>query len=80
MGPSILKDDRLISMIQADVLRLAVERKFNSLEKPKQFCLLLEPFSVENEILTPTMKLKRNVAKQIYKAEIERMYTAGPWK
>jgi len=42
---------------------LAVEAKFNSLEKPCQLMLLKEPFTIENEFLTPTMKMKRNVAK-----------------
>lgn len=67
MGPGLLSDDKLIGLIAADVNRLAIEKKFNSLEKPKQFTLILDPFTVENDILTPTMKLKRNIAKAIYK-------------
>jgi len=55
---------------------LAVEAKFNSLEKPCQLMLLKEPFTIENEFLTPTMKMKRNVAKQMLKAEIEELYKA----
>lgn len=50
------------SDINADLKRLADENKFNSLERPKQLILTMDPFTVENEILTPTMKLKRNVA------------------
>ena len=53
---------------------LAVEAKFNSLEKPCQLMLLKEPFSIENEYLTPTMKMKRNVAKNMLKAEIDELY------
>jgi long-subunit acyl-CoA synthetase (AMP-forming) len=34
----------------------------------------LEAFSVENDMLTPTMKLKRNVAKKVYDEEIEKTY------
>jgi len=41
---------------------LADGAKFNPLERPKQIVLMLEPFSVENDMLTPTFKLKRNVA------------------
>jgi len=55
---------------------LAVEAKFNSLEKPCQLMLLKEPFTIENEFLTPTMKMKRNVAKKMLEAEIEELYKA----
>ena len=46
-----------------DFTRLANENKLNGLEKPKQITLLEEPFSAENGLFTPTMKLKRNIAK-----------------
>lgn len=49
------------------MLRLASENKFSSLEKPKELILKFDPFTVENDLLTPTMKLKRNIAAQIYK-------------
>lgn len=67
-------------MINKDILRLAGENKFNSLEKPKNFTLLVDPFTIENDLLTPTMKLKRNIAVQMFKTDIDRMYAAGPWK
>ena len=54
---------------------LAIEAKFNTLEKPAQMWLLKEPFSIENEFLTPTMKMKRNVAKQKLKNEIQELYS-----
>ena len=50
-----------------DFTKLANESKFNGLEKPKQITLLEEPFSAENGLLTPTMKLRRNVAKDHFK-------------
>ena len=73
-----MKDENLIQMVLADVHRLATVNKFNSLEKPKQITLLLEPFTIENDILTPTMKLKRNIAKIKFQKEIDAMYVAGP--
>jgi long-subunit acyl-CoA synthetase (AMP-forming) len=30
--------------------------------------------TIENDILTPTMKIKRNVAKIVYKQQIDEMY------
>jgi long-chain acyl-CoA synthetase len=55
---------------------LGRERKLNSLEKPKKIYMSSDPFSVENDILTPTFKLKRNVAKKVYQSQIDEMYTA----
>ena len=75
-----LKSDSLKAKIQEECLKLATENKLNSLEKPKQFHLLVEPFSIENELLTPTMKLKRNVAKKQYEEVIGQMYAAGMFK
>jgi len=58
-------DTTLRQMIYKDMIRLADANKFNSLEKPKQIYLLKDPFS-QDELLTPTMKLKRNIAKQYF--------------
>ena len=38
--------------------------------------LLLEPFTVESDILTPTMKLKRNVARKVFADQITKLYAA----
>ena len=45
------------------MMRLATEKKLSSLEKPKQFILYPEAFSMDNNLLTPTFKLKRMQAK-----------------
>jgi long-chain acyl-CoA synthetase len=35
-----------------------------------------DEFSIDNDLLTPTFKLKRETAKVVYKSEIETMYAA----
>lgn len=55
-------DQALKQLVYDDLCSLAIANKFNSLEKPKQITLLIEPFSQDNDILTPTMKIKRNIA------------------
>jgi len=63
-----------------DILKIAKENKFNSLEKPKQIHLVFDPWTPEMDILTPTLKLKRNVARDIYADEVNALYEAGPIK
>lgn len=46
---------------------LAKSNKLSGLEKVKKIHLIDEPFSIENDILTPTFKIKRNIAKNIFK-------------
>lgn len=48
--------------------------EFGKIEKIKQFQLLTEPWTLENRALTPTLKMKRKVIKQLHEAEIMAMY------
>ncbi len=43
-------------------------------EKIRDFRLVFEPFTVENELMTPTMKLRRRAIEAVYSALIEEMY------
>ena len=62
----LCESDDLRREISAEMQRLASEKKLSSLEKPKQFILYNELFSLDNNLLTPTFKLKRNVAKSFF--------------
>jgi long-chain acyl-CoA synthetase len=53
----------------------AKEHSLTSLEKIKAVFLSPEPFSVDNNIVTPTMKTKRNVARTYFKDAIEKLYS-----
>jgi long-chain acyl-CoA synthetase len=55
-------------------MTLANLNKLNSLEKPKQITLLAEPWTPESGMLTPTMKMKRNIGKERLDKDIKRMY------
>ena len=57
---------------------LAKANKLSGLEKIKKLHLVLEPFSIENDLLTPTFKIKRNVAKNVYQDAILAIYESGP--
>jgi long-chain acyl-CoA synthetase len=52
----------------------AREYNFTSLEKIKKVHLTSTPFTVENDLITPTFKIKRGNAKKAYATQIEAMY------
>jgi long-chain acyl-CoA synthetase len=54
--------------------QLGRANKLSGLERPKDLYLTADPFSVENNILTPTFKLKRNVGRDVYKPQIDELY------
>ena len=62
-------------LILEDMNRLATENQCSSLEKPKAVHLVADPFTVDNDILTPTFKLKRNIAKNVFQSQIDKMYS-----
>lgn len=55
---------------------LAKSNKFNSLETVRKFVLSKTPFTVDNEMLTPTMKLCRNKIADFFKDDIDKIYNA----
>jgi long-chain acyl-CoA synthetase len=54
-----------------------VNRGLASFETVKYFRVLPEPMSVENGVLTASLKVKRRVVEERYKRQIEEMYTGG---
>ena len=71
-----LTNKELIQTIYDDCMELAAANKFNSLEKPKQVMLLGDPWTEVNEFLTPTFKMKRNIAKIRLAKEIDELYNS----
>lgn len=51
-----------------------VNRALSTIEKVRRFVVAPEPFSIENGMLTPTLKIKRHVIGARYGAELERLY------
>jgi long-chain acyl-CoA synthetase len=74
----ICKSEKLKNMIIEDIKRLAKHNGLHGLETPKALHFSDELFSVENGLLTPTFKLKRQQARDRYEKEIEVMYAAMP--
>lgn len=51
--------------------------RFKKFETPRQFKLVWEEWSVDNALLTPTLKLKRRQVTRRFQAEIETLYDVG---
>ena len=56
----------------------AALKDFPGYAKIRQLHLSLEPWTVEDGLLTPTLKVKRARVVERYAAEIEAMYSGGP--
>ncbi|KAK3905886.1 hypothetical protein C8A05DRAFT_41220 [Staphylotrichum tortipilum] len=66
-------DPRVKGAFLKQLDQIGKSHKFNSFEKVKNCYLDIEPFSIENELLTPTLKLKRPQTARAFRAEIDRI-------
>ncbi len=66
------ENQQIINQIQKDIDRY--NEQFGKWEKIKKFELTPDVWSIDAGHLTPTMKLKRKVIKEIYKDLIEKIY------
>ncbi len=69
---SLTKAPKVQELIQGEIDR--VNAKFARVEQIKKFFLLDTQLSAEDEELTPTMKLKRQLVQKKYEPQIEAMY------
>ncbi|XP_052805892.1 long-chain-fatty-acid--CoA ligase 5-like isoform X2 [Mya arenaria] len=61
-------------MVLTDIVSVGKAAKLNSLELVKDVFLCPEPFTVENNLLTPTFKNKRPELRKFFKGIVEEMY------
>jgi long-chain acyl-CoA synthetase len=71
---SIYKDSEIIKALIKDLARIADRKKLQGFEKIKGIHLATEPFTVENDLLTPTLKLKRADAAKAFRKQINELY------
>ncbi|MFO7667650.1 MAG: long-chain fatty acid--CoA ligase [Desulfobacterales bacterium] len=67
----LIKNEKIKKLIEDEIAEK--NKEFASFESIKKITIVPE-FTIDNGLLTPTMKLKKNVALDIYKNEIEAMY------
>ncbi len=68
----LLRDPRVIAHVERELF--AMLEDFASYERPKKVALLEEEFTVENGMLTPTLKVKRRVVGERLDAVIDGLY------
>ena len=74
----LIKDEenpKLKKIILNDLDRLAIEANFNGLEKVKFILLTFEGFTIQNECMTPTMKIVRKKVEIRFKNRIEKLFS-----
>ncbi|PHJ18411.1 long-chain fatty acid ligase [Cystoisospora suis] len=56
------------------MMAVAKQQQLKGFEMVKKFKLCSEPFTIENDLLTPTMKIKRYIAKERFAEDIKALY------
>ena len=69
---------QLKEAIFADIHRLSKAQGLHGFETPRAICLESNLFTTENDLVTPTFKLKRNKLKDYYERQINEMYASLP--
>ena len=68
----LCKDKNFYSIIKEVVDR--VNKKLSVIEQVRKFIIIDHEFTIENEMMTPTMKVRRFVVKEKYGEQLEKLY------
>ncbi|KAK4962786.1 medium-chain fatty acid-CoA ligase faa2 [Elasticomyces elasticus] len=68
------QEDKVQKAVLKELARTGKKARFNSYENVRAVRLMVEPFTIENELLTPTLKLKRPQTAKKYRPLIDEMY------
>ena len=69
---NLVDDDGFREAISAAVDR--VNADLSVIERVRRFIIINEPFTIENEMMTPSMKIRRHVIKKRYGEALEALY------
>lgn len=71
---ALCQDQRVVKAFVKHLDGVGKKAKFNGYERVRNAVLDVEPFTIDNGLLTHTLKLKRPQAAKQYRSEIDRMY------
>ena len=69
----ILNEPRIRELFKEQLKHFG--KDFKGFEHPQNFALLSEEWGIDNGLLTPTLKLKREVVEEKFKTEIEELFS-----
>jgi long-chain acyl-CoA synthetase len=70
----IAQNKKVEKAVIQELDKVGKKNKFNNYEKVRACRLFIEPFTVENQLLTPTLKLKRPQAARWYRDHLDELY------
>ncbi|KAL8867673.1 MAG: hypothetical protein Q9174_005508 [Haloplaca sp. 1 TL-2023] len=68
------KDVKVRKAVVKELEKVGRKNKFAGYERVKNCYLYLDPFTIDNELLTPTLKLKRPQTAKAYRKELDELY------
>ena len=71
---TIIVCDKIVKENEIKLIIENINKNLNLIEKIKKFILINQEFTVENGMLTPTLKLKRKEIIKNYKQDLENLY------
>jgi len=72
--PQDIVSSEAIQKMITDKIKASLENKYGGYEIPKKYLFIAEDFTLENGMLTQTMKLKRRSVLERYEDQIEKLY------
>jgi long-chain acyl-CoA synthetase len=75
LGHDLTADPRVATLVRAELERCSA--MFRGFEKPADFALTVEDFTIDNGLLTPTLKLKRQEVLTRHGERLEALYLAS---
>jgi len=70
----LVQDSRVVAFLLQQIDEVSKSEGLKGFEMVKKIHVIPDDFSADNGLLTPTMKLKRNIAAKLFEIPIKNMY------
>jgi len=70
-------NERVKDLIKAEIMAMSAAGNLKKFEIPQKFRFSREPFTVENQMQTPKLSIRRHMVMKTYESEINGMYEDG---